>query len=185
AQQKGRGLSFAEQQMLRHGWEQKGLGKEGNGICEPIKVKVKCDKGGVGHKQSEQFTFHWWDHVFNKASSGLDVESGQDGVVVKKKNGEEEGMISNKKPRKAMFKKSGLYGGFVKSATLLSGQEQPESRSSSSEDSSSSSDDDDDKLDLSSTTSDESLWRTHCTRCQAWPYLECQTSQTGAARTGV
>lgn len=152
AQEKGRGLSFAEQQMLRHGWEQgKGLGKEENGICEPIKVKVKCDKGGVGHKQSEQFTFHWWDHVFNKASSGLDVESGQDGVVVKKKEGkdDEEGMISNKKPRKAMLKKSGLYGGFVKSATLLSGQEQPERRSSSSEDSSSS---DDDELDLSSTT---------------------------------
>ncbi|XP_072534858.1 G patch domain-containing protein 4 [Salminus brasiliensis] len=162
-QDKSRGQSFAEQQLLRHGWEQgKGLGKNENGISEAIKVKVKCDKGGVGHKQSEQFTFHWWDHVFNKASSCLDVESGQDGVVVKKREGEEEeGMISNKKPRKAMFNKSNLYGCFVKSATLLSGKEQPERRLSSSEDSSSSDDDDDDKLDLSSTTklSDDALMK--------------------------
>ncbi len=31
----------------------------------------------MGHKEGEQFSFHWWDHVFNKASSGLVVESGQ------------------------------------------------------------------------------------------------------------
>lgn len=55
----------------------KGLGRQENGISEAIKVKVKCDKGGVGHRQGEQFTFHWWDHVFNKASSSLEVESGE------------------------------------------------------------------------------------------------------------
>lgn len=31
----------------------------------------------MGHNEGEQFSFHWWDHVFNKASSGLVVESGQ------------------------------------------------------------------------------------------------------------
>ncbi|KAI4893261.1 hypothetical protein NFI96_003453 [Prochilodus magdalenae] len=166
-QDKGRGLRFAEQQLLRHGWEQgeffllgKGLGRDENGISEAIKVKVKCGKGGVGHKEGEQFTFHWWDHVFNKASSNLAVESGKDGVVVKKIEGEnEEGMISNKKPRKANLKKPALYGCFVKSATLLSGEEHPEHRSSSSDDSISS--DDDEKLDLSSTTklSDDALMK--------------------------
>uniref|UniRef100_A0AAQ5X9H6 G patch domain-containing protein 4 n=1 Tax=Amphiprion ocellaris TaxID=80972 RepID=A0AAQ5X9H6_AMPOC len=71
-QEKSRGLKFAEQQLLRHGWEHgKGLGRAENGISEAIKVKVKCDKGGVGHKEGDQFTFHWWDHVFNKASSSL------------------------------------------------------------------------------------------------------------------
>ncbi|KAF5907742.1 G patch domain-containing protein 4, partial [Clarias magur] len=149
AAEKRRGMSFAEQQLVRHGWEQgKGLGRAENGISEAIKVKVKCDKGGVGHKESEQFTFHWWDHVFNKASAGLAVESDQNGVVVKKTEEEENGMISNKKPRKAMMNKSMLYGCFVKSATLLSGQEQPEQTSSVSEDSSS---EDEEKLDLSST----------------------------------
>nr|XP_029481126.1 G patch domain-containing protein 4 [Oncorhynchus nerka]XP_029481137.1 G patch domain-containing protein 4 [Oncorhynchus nerka] len=153
-QEKSRGLKFAEQQLLRHGWEQgKGLGRQENGISEAIKVKVKCDKGGVGHRQGEQFTFHWWDHVFNKASSSLEVESGENGVQVKKLvEEEEEGMISNKKPTKAMLGRDKLYGCFVKSATLLAGLEQPEQKSSSTDDSSSSSDDEDQRLDLSSTT---------------------------------
>ncbi|KAL4646771.1 G patch domain-containing protein 4 isoform X1 [Arapaima gigas] len=161
---KSRGLRFAEQQLLRHGWEHgKGLGREENGIAEAIRVKVKCDKGGVGHHQGEQFTFHWWDHVFNKASASLAVESSEDGVKVKKVAKEEEeeeeedaaGIISNKKPRKAELTKAKLYGHFVKSATLLSGQEQPEKKDSSG------SDDEDQKLDFSTTTklSDEDLMK--------------------------
>ncbi|XP_051263046.1 G patch domain-containing protein 4 [Dicentrarchus labrax] len=155
-QEKGHGLKFAEQQLLRHGWEHgKGLGRAENGISEAIKVKVKCDKGGIGHKEGEQFTFHWWDHVFNKASSSLQVESDQNGIQLKKAvdEDEEDTMISNKKPRKASLAKAKLYGCFVKSATLLSGQEQP--KSSDSDDSSSSEEEeeeeDDQKLDLSST----------------------------------
>ncbi|XP_034730767.1 G patch domain-containing protein 4 [Etheostoma cragini] len=152
--EKSRALKFAEQQLLRHGWEHgKGLGRGENGISEAIKVKVKCGKGGVGHKEGEQFTFHWWDHVFNKASSGLQVESDQNGIQLKKtmEQDEDEGMISNKKPRKATLAKAKLYGCFVKSSTLLSGQEHPEPKSSSSDDSSSS-EEEDQKLDLSSTT---------------------------------
>ncbi|KAM4580386.1 G patch domain-containing protein 4 [Odontesthes bonariensis] len=154
-QEKSRGLKFAEQQLLRHGWEHgKGLGRAGNGISEAIKVKVKCDKGGVGHKEGEQFTFHWWDHVFNKASSSLQVESDHNGIKLKKtaEEEEEDGMISNKKPRKATLAKAKLYGCFVKSATLLSGQEQPEPTSSNSDDSSGSDEDEEQTLDLSSTT---------------------------------
>ncbi|KAM9309454.1 uncharacterized protein KZ484_025526 isoform 1-T4 [Pholidichthys leucotaenia] len=152
-QEKSRGLKFAEQQLLRHGWEHgKGLGRAENGISEAIKVKIKCDKGGVGHKEGEQFTFHWWDHVFNKAASSLQVESDQDGIKLKKTTEDEEdgGRISNKKPRKAALDKAKLYGCFVKSATLLSGQEQPEPKPS--DDDSSSSDDDEQRVDLSSTT---------------------------------
>ncbi|KAJ8290111.1 hypothetical protein GJAV_G00008820 [Gymnothorax javanicus] len=160
AEDKGRGLKFAEQQLLRHGWEQgKGLGRDENGISEAIKVKVKCDKGGVGHSEGEQFTFHWWDHIFNKASSSLVVETSQDGIKVKKVAGEEEeGKISNKKPRKAELAKAKLYGRFVKSGTLWSGDDQTAKNSSASEDSSES-EDEDQRLDLSSTTklSDEDL----------------------------
>ncbi|KAG8009845.1 G patch domain-containing protein 4 [Nibea albiflora] len=153
-QEKSRGLKFAEQQLLRHGWEHgKGLGRAENGISEAIKVKVKCDKGGVGHKEGDQFTFHWWDHVFNKASSSLQVESDENGIQLKRtvEEDEEGGMISNKKPRKAALAKAKLYGCFVKSATLLSGQEQPEPKTSNSDDSSSSDEEEEDKkLDLSS-----------------------------------
>lgn len=155
AEGKSRGLTFAEKQLLCRGWEHgKGLGRAENGISEAIKVKVKSDKAGVGHKEGDQFTFHWWDHVFNKASSSLQVETDQNGVQVKKNlDTEEAGMISNKKPLKASYSKDKLYGCFVKSATLLSGQEQPEPKSSPSDNSSGSEDEEEHKLDLSSTTS--------------------------------
>lgn len=31
----------------------------------------------VGHNRGDEFTFHWWDHVFNKAASSIVVESTQ------------------------------------------------------------------------------------------------------------
>ncbi|XP_028327654.1 G patch domain-containing protein 4 [Gouania willdenowi] len=153
--EKSRGLKFAEQQLLRHGWEHgKGLGRAENGISEPVKVKVKSNKGGVGHTEGEQFTFQWWDHVFNKASSSLEVETDPNGIKLKKTavEDDDDNAVSNKKPRKASLAKAKLYGCFVKSATLLSGEEQPEPKASDSDDDSSSSEDDDQRLDLSSTT---------------------------------
>lgn len=80
------GLKFAERQLLRHGWERgemlcqmksdessgsrcltlssvsagKGLGRAENGISEAIKVKVKCDKGGVSS---------WFYLLFNHVST--------------------------------------------------------------------------------------------------------------------
>ncbi|XP_066465219.1 G patch domain-containing protein 4 isoform X2 [Eleutherodactylus coqui] len=159
---KSAGLKFAEEHMQRHGWtEGKGLGKREDGISEAIKVKVKCDTAGVGHNSAEQFTFHWWDHVFNKTASSIAVEPNQDGVTVKKLS-EDDGAVSNKKPRKAMLSTNMLYGRFIKSATLTSGGEELVEKSSSSDDSSSSSSEDEDlKFDLSSATklSDEDLVR--------------------------
>lgn len=155
AEGKSRGLTFAEKQMLCHGWKHgKGLGRAENGISEAIKVKVKSDKAGVGHNEGDKFTFHWWDHVFNKASSSLQVETDQNGVQLKKNldTDGEGGMVSNKKPLKASFTKDKLYGCFVKSATLLSGQEHPEAKSSPPDGSSSSEDEQEHKLDLSTTT---------------------------------
>ncbi|XP_063295529.1 G patch domain-containing protein 4 isoform X2 [Pelobates fuscus] len=154
---KSQGMRFAEEQLQKHGWtEGKGLGKRESGISEAIKVKVKCDKAGVGHDSAEQFTFHWWDHVFNKTAASISVEADQGGVQVKKLK-EEESIVTNKKPRKALANSNMLYGRFVKSATLLSGGEKPVEKSSSSE--SSDSEDEDEKLDLSSTTkmTDEDL----------------------------
>ncbi|XP_073495593.1 G patch domain-containing protein 4 isoform X2 [Phyllobates terribilis] len=146
------GLNFAERQMQRHGWtEGKGLGKREDGISKAIKVKVKCDTAGVGHNSAEQFTFHWWDHVFNKTASSISVETDEDGVKVKKVSGND-GAVSSKKPRKAMLNNNMLYGRFIKSATLMSGGEKPVEESSSSSSSSEGSEDEDSKLDLSSAT---------------------------------
>ncbi|XP_040188200.1 G patch domain-containing protein 4 isoform X2 [Rana temporaria] len=152
---KSQGMKFAEEHLQRHGWtEGKGLGKRESGISKAIKVKVKCDSAGVGHNSAEQFTFHWWDHVFNKTASSISVEPDQDGVQVKKVT-DEDSVVTNKKPRKALTNRDMLYGRFIKSATLLSGGEQPVEKESSSD----SSEDEDEKLNLSSATklTDEDL----------------------------
>ncbi|GLD46572.1 G patch domain-containing protein 4 [Lates japonicus] len=122
----------------------------------PANVPPDCNHSArdTTNGKAEKLPFHWWDHVHG-APSSLQVESDQNGIKLKKtmEEDEEDGMISNKKPRKATLAKAKLYGCFVKSATLLSGQEQPEPKSSNSDNSSSSDEEEDDqKLDLSSTT---------------------------------
>ncbi|XP_057898701.1 G patch domain-containing protein 4 [Melospiza georgiana] len=145
AEPPGRGMLFAETQLRRHGWRRgQGLGRREDGMAEAIRVKVKCDTAGVGHDAAEPFTFHWWDHVFNKAAANIAVEAGQDGISVKALS-EQGGSISNKKPRKAGSSGSLLYGRFVKSATLTAcGVESVPASSESSQE------EEEEKLDLSS-----------------------------------
>ncbi|XP_032568966.1 G patch domain-containing protein 4 [Chiroxiphia lanceolata] len=119
-------------------------GKRQDGIAEAIRVKVKCDTAGVGHDAAEPFTFHWWDHVFNKAAANIAVEAGQDGISVKALS-EQGGGISNKKPRKAGGTRDLLYGRFVKSATLTACGEESMTLPTGSESS-----EEEEKLDLSS-----------------------------------
>uniref|UniRef100_A0A8B9N6D9 G patch domain-containing protein 4 n=1 Tax=Accipiter nisus TaxID=211598 RepID=A0A8B9N6D9_9AVES len=151
----GRGMRFAESQLRRHGWRRgQGLGKREDGIAEAIRVKVKCGTAGVGHDAAEPFSFHWWDHVFNRAAANIAVEAGQDGISLKTLS--EQGVrISNKKPRKASSTGSMLYGHFVKSATLTACGEESTKLPSGSESS------DEEKLDLSSARrlTDEELMR--------------------------
>ncbi|XP_055647745.1 G patch domain-containing protein 4 [Falco peregrinus] len=153
----GRGMRFAEGQLRRHGWRRgRGLGKREDGIAEAIRVKVKCDTAGVGHDAAEPFSFHWWDHVFNKAAANIAVEAGQDGVAMKTLS-EQGAWISTKKPRKAGGTGSMLYGRFVKSATLTASGEESAKLPTGSE----SSEEEEEKLDLSSARrlTDEELMR--------------------------
>lgn len=107
--------------MKKFGWKEgSGLGKNENGMKEAIKVKIKNDSHGVGHNRGDEFTFHWWDHVFNKAASSIVVESTQEGVSVKA--AKESVGVSTKKAR-AYDNKAMLYGQFVKGATLDNNQE--------------------------------------------------------------
>uniref|UniRef100_A0A6I8NU31 G patch domain-containing protein 4 n=1 Tax=Ornithorhynchus anatinus TaxID=9258 RepID=A0A6I8NU31_ORNAN len=102
-----RGLNFAEQQLQRHGWTPgKGLGRREDGIAKAIKVKMKQDNAGVGHDPAEQFTNHWWSHLFNRTAAKIVVETGQNGVQMKTKED-----TSASRSRKAP---SLLYGHFVK-----------------------------------------------------------------------
>ena len=60
-------MSFAQKHMYKQGWvEGKGLGRNESGMKTAIKVKIKRDQAGIGHDMAEEFTFQWWDHVFNR-----------------------------------------------------------------------------------------------------------------------
>ncbi|XP_070616689.1 G patch domain-containing protein 4 [Erythrolamprus reginae] len=135
-----KGLEFAKKQLKKHGWKKgKGLGKKENGIAEALKVKIKCNTVGVGHDAAEEFTYHWWDHLFNTSAANITVEAEQDRVQVKNIS-EREGPVRRTKPCRVQEGKM-LYGRFVKAATLVSGTEEPTNPTSSAKE--------EEKLDLS------------------------------------
>merc|ERR1712048_835330 len=117
--------SFAQNQLQKHGWEEgKGLGKSGNGIKSAIKVKVKNNKGGLGHDAGSEFTFHWWDHIFNKAANSIEVVDNEDKEEVSIKKNENAKkivpqLLYNKKlTSKGVGGKPLLYGTFVRGGTV-------------------------------------------------------------------
>ncbi|XP_008568701.1 PREDICTED: G patch domain-containing protein 4 isoform X1 [Galeopterus variegatus] len=116
---KSRGMKFAEEQLLKHGWTQgKGLGRKENGITQALRVTLKQDTHGVGHDPAKEFTNHWWNELFNKTAANLVVETGQDGVQIRR--------LSKETTRHNHPKPSLLYQKFVKTATLTSGGEKPD-----------------------------------------------------------
>jgi hypothetical protein len=79
----------------------------------------------------EQFTFHWWDHVFNKTASKIKVDdSNKNGVEIKATD--EEHIRSTSKYGYLKKSKKLLYGSFVASGTNK--DEEKESEESEEED---------------------------------------------------
>jgi len=118
------GTEFAYSHMQGLGWSQgKGLGKHHQGIVDAIKPKLKFDQTGVGHNRAEEFEFHWWDHVFNKAAKKIKVDESEAGDIKVEMN-LDKSELSTKKMRKKMMKKvrNQLYSNFVKSGTLTGGK---------------------------------------------------------------
>jgi len=96
------------------------LGRNESGMKSAIKVKLKNNTMGLGHDQGAEFTFHWWDHIFNKAASSFKVNENEDGVVMEKCEGKKVTplLISNKRGLATRLgNKSLLYGTFVKAGT--------------------------------------------------------------------
>ncbi|CAO2598694.1 G patch domain-containing protein 4 [Lemmus lemmus] len=124
---KSRGMKFAEEQLLKHGWTQgKGLGRNENGITQALKVTLKQDTHGVGHDPAKEFTNHWWSDLFNKTAASLVVDTGKDGVQIRR--------LSTETTQRNHPKPNLLYQKFVKTATLTSGEEKPDRASSSDDD---------------------------------------------------
>jgi len=162
--------SFAQKQLSKHGWEEgQGLGKQNHGIKDAIKVKVKNNKGGLGHNQGSDFTFHWWDHIFNKAANSIEVTSDGDDVQIKKSTSKKKivpVLISNKKPLHSSFNgKPLLYGCFVKAGSYNPSDklQNKDISDSSSSDEDSSDDDDEDKKYFGSDTLEKTFKMTGLT----------------------
>lgn len=139
--------TFAQNQLQKHGWEEgKGLGKSENGIKSAIKAKVKNNKGGLGHDAGTEFTFHWWDHIFNKAANTIEVVNDEEnGEVEIKKNKNAKKIVPqlmyNKRPLPtSVTGKPLLYGTFVSAGVITakeidSGGNTPEALSDDASDS--------------------------------------------------
>merc|ERR1712126_78505 len=107
--------------------EGKGLGRYETGMKSAIKVKIKRDQAGMGHDMAEEFTFQWWDHVFNKAASKIklkgeddseDSSSDDEDTAASSNGGSLD--ITNKKPTKKKYDpKQILYGRFVSGGLLV------------------------------------------------------------------
>jgi len=137
--------TFAQNQLQKHGWEEgKGLGKSENGIKSAIKAKIKNNKGGLGHDAGTEFTFHWWDHIFNKAANTIEVVNDEEnGEVAIKKNENAKKIVPqlmyNKRPLPtSVTGKPLLYGTFVSAGVITakeidSGENTPEALSDASD----------------------------------------------------
>uniref|UniRef100_A0A9L0KGP1 G patch domain-containing protein 4 n=2 Tax=Equus asinus TaxID=9793 RepID=A0A9L0KGP1_EQUAS len=124
---KSRGMKFAEEQLLKHGWTQgKGLGRKENGITQALRVTLKQDNHGVGHDPAKEFTNHWWNELFNRTAASLVVETREDGVQIRR--------LSKETTHRNHPKPNLLYQKFVKTATLTSGGEKPDKDSESCSD---------------------------------------------------
>jgi len=114
----GESLSFAEKILRKHGWKSgEGLGKNSQGISEPIKASLKFDKTGVGHDPAKEFTSSWWDDAYKQAANNVIIDSEQDGTV--KVNIKKTSKEKKKEKKNAL---NSQYSAFVQSATLDGGK---------------------------------------------------------------
>ena len=72
--------SFALKQLQKYGWKEgQGLGPAKDGLAKPLTVSVKNNTHGLGSVSTE-WSSTWWDHVFNKAASKIQIDKTEDDV---------------------------------------------------------------------------------------------------------
>jgi G-patch domain len=72
------------------------LGREKQGIINPLKAKSNHDNQGLGHSAGTDLTNHWWERVFNESANNLNVNKNSEDVTfgVKDPDGVEVSAIS-------------------------------------------------------------------------------------------
>merc|ERR1719468_1272261 len=72
---------------------------------------------------ADEFEFHWWDHVFNKAAKNIKIDENEKGDIKVLMNMDKSD-LSTKKMRKKMMKqiRSKLYSNFVRAGTMTDGK---------------------------------------------------------------
>ncbi|XP_018053657.1 PREDICTED: G patch domain-containing protein 4 [Atta colombica] len=64
--------NFAKRELLKYGWEEgKGLGKNENGITEPVKLATNQNKAGIGYDENKP----WWNSLYDDTIKNIKVES--------------------------------------------------------------------------------------------------------------
>ena len=73
--------------------------------------------------RADEFEFHWWDHVFNKAAKNIKIDENEKGDIKVLMNMDKSD-LSTKKMRKKMMKqiRSKLYSNFVRAGTMTGGK---------------------------------------------------------------
>jgi len=105
--------TFAEKQLAKYGWsEGMGLGKNNDGIKEPLKAHKKSDKLGLGSNENEENHKHWWDLVYNKTVGNINVAE-KDGEIAIDGNAEFDMKKERPSAQRGVFEES-----FVKTGTL-------------------------------------------------------------------
>ncbi|KAF3822970.1 hypothetical protein GH733_010406 [Mirounga leonina] len=150
---KSRGMKFAEEQLLKHGWTQgKGLGRKENGITQALKVTLKQDTHGVrlgrlrevsvdgeGDPRDRAGTGPWSSYFFlwqvghdpareftDHWWSELFNKTAASLVVETGQDGVRIRHLSKETTRHNHPKPNMLYQKFVKTATLTAGGEKPD-----------------------------------------------------------
>ncbi|KAB7496014.1 G patch domain-containing protein 4 [Armadillidium nasatum] len=115
-------MSFGETILKKFGWsEGKGLGREENGIKTFIKPKLKLNLSGVGHNVADEHSFHWWDHLYNKAANNISIKKKPETGAVEVVRTEDL-KISTKKSSLKKHRDLSGYGNFVKGCVLDGGK---------------------------------------------------------------
>lgn len=100
------------------------LGKNNDGIKEPIKAYRKTNVTGLGCSIASEISGgNWWERVFNEATNNLDVSKSDSGDIQLNQKAKDGVEITDKgySIKKLKEKSTNLtYGSFLRAATLLS-----------------------------------------------------------------